>query len=144
MVHALEILKKDHREVEVCYKEYKHAGPNEKETWSSKIFDLLELHAATEETVFYPELRKELPEEDKKRLDLALIGHADMKEIIANLKRNDTSVKSFDTEMRTLMKNMEHHVREEEKIILPLAEKYLGKDRLKEIGEKMEQLKERG
>jgi hemerythrin superfamily protein len=143
MANALEIIIKDHRKVESQYEDYKNASPEEKEGSAREIFDLLELHAEMEEKLFYPELRKEFPETDYKRLERALTEHAEVKETIENLKRNDTSVKSFDTEMRTLMRAVERHVKEEESTLLPEAEEFLGEERLEEIGARMEKMRMR-
>lgn len=137
MANAIDIIKKDHREVERAYEDYKGAGPEEKEELARKLFSLLEAHADMEEEIFYPELRKKFSPAQEKRIDDALAEHAEVREIIEVLRRNDTSVRSFDTEMRSLMRSVGHHVREEETKLLPKAEKELGKE-LEEIGKKME------
>ena len=56
---AIELLKEDHREVQVFFEEYENVeGDAVKEALALKICLALQVHAQIEEEIFYPEARK--------------------------------------------------------------------------------------
>jgi hemerythrin superfamily protein len=99
------------------------------------ICDALEIHATLEEEIFYPALRqlgmggaalaKSVPE------------HLEMRSMIAKIRKSDPATPHYDQLVSELMRDVMHHVADEETILLPEAERMLGASRLNELGVQM-------
>jgi hypothetical protein len=63
--------------------------------------------------------------------------HDEMRSLISNLRNARPETEEFDATLRDLMREVIHHVADEETILLPKAEKILGKKRLQELGAQM-------
>jgi hemerythrin superfamily protein len=106
-----------------------------KKALAETVCDALEIHAALEEEIFYPALRqlglggaalaKSVPE------------HLEMKKLIARIRNSDASTVQYDELFSELMRDVMHHVADEETILLPDAERMLTKSRLNELGVQM-------
>ena len=62
---AIALLKQDHREVEQLFKRFEKAGENAHRTKGQLVASMIEAlsrHAAIEEMVFYPAIRREVPQ----------------------------------------------------------------------------------
>ncbi|HEX5122780.1 MAG TPA: hemerythrin domain-containing protein, partial [Rhodanobacteraceae bacterium] len=66
-VNALELLKRDHQQVDKLFKQFEDikegAEDSAKEELVTQICDALTVHAAIEEAIFYPAARQALPQE---------------------------------------------------------------------------------
>ena len=60
--------------------------------------------------------------------------------MLAELPNVDPEDQRFAAKMTVLSGLVEHHVDEEEDEMFPMAEKKLGKERLQQLGEQMEQM----
>lgn len=106
-----------------------------KKALAETICDALEIHATLEEEIFYPALRqlglggatlaKSVPE------------HLEMRNMIARIRESDAASPNYDQLVSGLMRDVIHHVADEETILLPEAERMLGKTRLNELGIQM-------
>lgn len=94
----------------------------------------LEIHAQLEEEIFYPALEEVAA--DNEALKKARPEHDEMRRLIAKLREMEPESADFDTSFHELMRDVLHHVADEETVLLPAAELLL-KDRLAELGAQM-------
>lgn len=94
----------------------------------------LEVHAQLEEEIFYPALRAVAGENSV--LDKSVPEHDDMRHLIARLRRQSSVDATYDLTFMALMREVLHHVADEETVILPEAERLLA-DRLGDLGAEM-------
>lgn len=93
----------------------------------------LEVHAHLEEEIFYPAVRTVTQDEALKK---SVPEHDEMRRLIAKLRAMSSTDASYDDTFMELMRDVLHHVADEETIVLPEAERLLA-DRLDELGVKM-------
>jgi hemerythrin superfamily protein len=130
--NAIEMLRKDHREVEDLFEKFESADEQEQEELCRQMVDALTEHARIEEEVFYPYLR-----EASDRIDLieeANVEHATAKQLIAELESGENGVHR-QAVVKVLGEYVGHHIREEEENIFPLVEE-MGVD-LYALGEEL-------
>ena len=94
----------------------------------------LEVHAQIEEEIFYPALREVAPGNDA--LEKSVPEHGEMRRLIAKLRDMRADDADYEDTFHELMREVIHHVADEEAILLPLAEHRLS-DRLDELGVQM-------
>ena len=92
----------------------------------------LEIHATLEEEIFYPAMRSIDPD----LVDKSIPEHGEMKRLIQELHQLRPEDRSYDTTVMELMRDVMHHVADEETRLLPDAERLLA-DRLGELGAQM-------
>lgn len=140
---ATEFIRADHAEVQDLFYDYEVAGGelSQKQSLIYRICQELELHASLEEELFYPMVRGRLAEKGQQLVAEALTEHQSIKDLIEQLKRMRSEDISCDDLMQRLKDNVRHHVTQEEKEMLPLAEEYLGDD-LMQLGLQMQQRKQ--
>jgi hemerythrin superfamily protein len=146
--NAIEILKEDHRRVEALFKEILSEKSNALMQQRSKIAAVLAeltLHAKVEETLFYPAVYKKTSSDTEPRLEVleAFEEHASMKELIKKLKKLTGRDESRKAKVKVLSEITEHHVKEEESDFFPDAQKLLGEEKLRELGQAILKLKSR-
>jgi hemerythrin superfamily protein len=134
---AIEMLKKQHREVENLFKRYEEKGEKAtkgKQEVFESIADALAMHAAIEEKHFYPAVKAKRTEDI---LLEALEEHLGIKRVIADLLKLDASDETFDAKVKVLKEQVEHHVGEEEDDLFPKVKKILDRDELIAVAEQM-------
>jgi hemerythrin superfamily protein len=139
-MNAIDLLKKQHREVEQLFEEFEAAGENAaktKERLCRKISDQLAVHAEIEEKLFYPEAKQENTEEILRE---SVEEHLAMKRILADLIEKGTGDEQFEARMTVLKEQVEHHVEEEEKELFPKVRKSCSREELEDLGTRMETL----
>lgn len=94
----------------------------------------LEVHAQIEEEIFYPALREVAPGHEA--LQKSVPEHGEIRRLIAKLRGMHADAADYDDTFHELMREVMHHVADEETILLPLAEHRLA-DRLGELGVQM-------
>jgi hemerythrin superfamily protein len=132
---VVQILKADHRRVEELFTEFektKNDGPARRKILK-KIITELEVHATVEEELVYPEA-----EADAHVINEANEEHHVVKLLIAELKQARSMNDAVDAKVKVLKEMVQHHVKEEEGILLPK----LPQDELQEIGAKVRVRKE--
>ena len=150
-VNALELLKRDHQQVDKLFKQFEDikegAEDSAKEELVTQICDALTVHAAIEEAIFYPAARQALPQEQgQDLLDEAAVEHQTLKDIIGRLEAAPTSDPLFDAGVKVLSEYTKHHVREEETELFPKVKssdmdlQAIGQ----QLAERKEQLERRG
>ena len=147
-MNAIDMLKKQHREVKALFREYEKQG-DRAELTKQQIFeeaaDALAIHAAIEEKHFYPAVKAKRTEDI---LLEALEEHLGIKRIIADMLEIDSSDETFDAKMKALTEQVEHHAGEEEEDLFPKVKKILDPAQLEALGDQMqatmEELQEKG
>jgi iron-sulfur cluster repair protein YtfE (RIC family) len=98
-------------------------------------------HAAIEEKIFYPAFRERARgrmQADEVRE--ALHEHQAVKSALEDLEKADPKSASFKSKLATLRNLVEHHVREEEREMLPQARRLFTGQQLEELAFRMTQL----
>lgn len=144
---ALTLLKKDHQEVRELFREVEALGERAFEARRKlfvQIATALKTHARIEEEIFYPafkERTKSLSEERKEVLE-AIEEHAIVKRLVAELEGLDAKEETFAPKLQVLMENVEHHAKEEETEMFPMAREIFERDELQELGAELQAAKE--
>ena len=94
----------------------------------------LEIHAQLEEELFYPALRAAGVQSST--LEKSVPEHEQMRRLIGRLRGEQPQAAQQDT-LNELMNIVMHHVADEETQLLPAAERFLGPERLSELGAQM-------
>lgn len=135
----------DHREVQKLFKEFEGLGDRAlktKQDITDEIVGALTMHAEMEEMLLYPVLEKKLEKEGKRMVEEAYAEHAIVKNLMAQIKNLDPEDIKFDADVKVLMEMVNHHIEEEERELLPEAEKELSEEELNDLGQKIEAFKE--
>ena len=138
---AIALLKADHRTVEKLFSRFQ--GLSDRAVKGAqdvveRVVKELSIHAAIEEEVLYPAVRRDVPGGDRDAEE-ALREHQQVKERLVRIERYD--VKSdraaLNREMDALIKDVKHHVKEEETQLFPKIRKSFDRQRLVQMGEMM-------
>lgn len=131
-----DMIRFDHSHVMVTFHQYsKDKSPTVKKALADTICDALEIHATLEEEIFYPVMRQRDAKEPF--IHEAEPEHDEMRRLIAQLRRTSGADPRHDELVMELMRDVMHHVADEETRLLPDAEAILGKQRLSEMGAQM-------
>jgi hypothetical protein len=132
---ATAMIRMDHTHVLATFHRYRiDAAPRVKQGLADMICTALEIHAQLEEEIFYPAMRA--ISSDSALADKSLPEHEEMKRLIARLRGMEPGTAAYDDTVMELMRDVMHHVADEETTLLPDAERFLS-DRLNEIGAQM-------
>jgi hemerythrin superfamily protein len=137
---ALTLLKNDHRSVERLFKEFEKLGDRAykgKRDVVDKIVTELSVHAAVEEQVFYPAVRKADPDIERQVLE-ALEEHHVVKWTLSELDGMDPQDERFDPKVTVLIESVRHHVKEEEGDLFLEVRKIMKPKERQELGEALE------
>ncbi|SAK90197.1 cation-binding protein [Caballeronia temeraria] len=129
------MIRMDHSHVMAAFHRY-HA---ETSWWRKRAIvglacTALEIHAQLEEEIFYPALGVAMAGDD--RLEKSKPEHDKMREDIAKLRSIGPEDASYDARFMQLMREVMHHVADEETVLLPTAERALA-SQLGELGKRM-------
>jgi hemerythrin superfamily protein len=131
-----DMIRFDHSHVMVTFHQYtQDKRPSVKKALAETICDALEIHATLEEEFFYPVMRAKA--DDQKVMEKSEPEHDEMRRVIAELRGTDPRDRRHDELVFELMRDVQHHVADEETVLLPQAEATLSRDRLSELGAQM-------
>src|SRR6185295_11552311 len=117
--HAISILKKDHDTVKDLFDKFEKADSTaQKEKIISKAVHELKIHAAIEEEIFYPAVRKHV---EKDMMNEADEEHHVARVLIAELDSGRDFNHHRNAKFTVLAENVRHHIKEEENELLPKA-----------------------
>ena len=117
--HAIAILVKDHDRVKDLFDRFeKEDSGTRKEKIIREALIELKIHAAIEEEIFYPAVRKQL---EKDVMNEADEEHHVARVLIAELDRNGRGDDHRDAKFTVLAESVRHHIKEEEGEMLPKA-----------------------
>ncbi len=119
-VNALELLKKDHREVEQLFKSFEEADSRSRQGIADEAIKALEVHTKIEESLVYPAIREATGEEDM--MDEAVEEHHVVTLLIKELHKMKASAEGYKAKFKVLSELVKHHVQEEEQEMFPQAE----------------------
>lgn len=129
------MIRADHTHVLAAFHQYEiDTSPGTKQALVNTICLALEIHAQLEEEIFYPALRElgDVPEVVAKSVP----EHDEMRRLIGRLRDLEPDDAGYDATLMELMRDVLHHVADEETVLLPDAERRLA-DRLSELGATM-------
>jgi hypothetical protein len=130
---ATDMIRRDHSKVVAAFHRYDlGAKPHAKRALVNTVCLAIEVHARIEEEIFYPALQ----DIDAAMVEKSFPEHAHLHELIAELRSMDPASADFDLRFMELMRNVLHHVADEETTLLPEAERVLG-SRVNELGRRM-------
>ena len=110
---AIQLLKDDHRKVEDLFEQFEKAsGDGRKQKLANQICEELIIHSMIEEEIFYPACEGKV---DEDLLKEAVVEHDSAKMLIAEIKAGEPSEEFYDSKVKVLQEQIEHHVEEEEK-----------------------------
>jgi len=141
-MNAFELLKEDHQRVAGIFEKLEpttERAQKTREELFAKLKTELQLHTEIEEQIFYPALKQE--EETR---DITLEGieeHHVVKTLLAEMEAMPVDSEEWTAKLSVLKENVEHHVEEEEGEMFPKARKALAKDKIEELGARMEAAK---
>jgi len=137
---AVQLLKKDHREVEGWFDEYEQLEDDaEKLALFGEIALALKVHTTIEEEIFYPEERGDVEED---MLDEAYVEHATAKTMIAEIEAMKPGDEFYDAKVKVLGEYVKHHVKEEEQPGGIFSQAKRGDEDLEAMGERLKARKE--
>jgi hemerythrin superfamily protein len=129
------MIRMDHTSVLETFHQYEmNSSPQTKKALVGTICLALEIHAQLEEEIFYPVM-------GNLAADTPVVGksvpeHNEMRRLIAQLRAMEPTDPTYDQTFLQLMKDVMHHVADEETTLLPDAERLIP-DRLGELGMQM-------
>lgn len=142
---AITLLKNDHKTVEDLFKRFEKLGPRAykgKQDVVERVIRELAIHAAIEETVFYPAIREAVDNQKLDELVLeSLEEHHIVKWTLSELDGMNPEHERYTAKVAVLMESVRHHVEEEEKELFPKVARAFGKERLNQVGDAMQAAK---
>jgi hemerythrin superfamily protein len=129
------MIRADHTHVLATFHQYEiDTSPGTKKALVNTICLALEIHAQLEEEIFYPAMREIARDVDV--VAKSIPEHGEMKRLVARLREMEPTDTDYDATVMELMRDVLHHVADEETVLLPDAERSLA-DRLEELGAEM-------
>jgi hemerythrin superfamily protein len=129
------MIRMDHSHVMVTFHRFTaESSPTKKQAIVKAVCLALEIHAQLEEEIFYPALLE--VDGANQVLAKSKPEHDEMKRLIAELREMEAGDAGYDDKFMELMRDVIHHVADEESVLLPAAERLLA-DRLSELGAQM-------
>jgi len=138
---ATDLLKKQHKNVKALFRKVEETEDGRRRRQlMDEISNELKLHTKIEEEIFYPAVREIGTPKAEEMVDESFEEHHVVDLVMAELPNVDPEDERFVAKMTVLSELVEHHADEEEEEMFPMCEKKLGKERLQELGEQMEQM----
>jgi hypothetical protein len=110
---AIALLKQDHRTVEELFAEFEKAsGDGRKQKLAERICLELSVHTRIEEEIFYPACDGKVEEDLLKE---SYVEHDGAKLLVAEIMAGGPDDEFYDSKVKVLQEQVEHHVEEEEK-----------------------------
>ncbi|MEP7056462.1 MAG: hemerythrin domain-containing protein [Caldimonas sp.] len=132
---ATNIIRMDHTRVLAAFHQFEaDTHPQTKKALVDTVSLALEIHAQIEEEIFYPAVRRVVT--DPVVIDKCVPEHDEMRRLIAKLREMQPTDTDYDRVFMELIRDVLHHVADEETVLLPAAERLLV-DQLGELGAKM-------
>jgi hypothetical protein len=132
---ATSMIRLDHTHVLTTFHRYRADIPTSRKAGlAGVICTALEIHATLEEEIFYPAMRAVA---DDEVLQKSVPEHMEMRRLIGELRGMSPTDVGYDQTVLALMRDVIHHVADEETVLLPEAERLLSRERLRELGSQM-------
>jgi uncharacterized protein len=140
---ATDLLRADHRQVSALFhqQEQSHEHGEARVSLVYQICADLEVHAQLEEELFYPAVKDKVDVSTGAKIDEGVREHQRMKDLIAQLRHMAVDDAAFAPTVQQLRECVEHHVGEEERVVMPAAEEQCGGE-LPRLGTQIQQRKQ--
>jgi hemerythrin superfamily protein len=142
---VIEVLEHDHREVEEMFDELESLRGASSEEDKQRRKDLadqvtIELvrHSVAEEVLVYPMVEDRVSAEEAEH---AREEHAEAEETLKRMEKLDADDPQFDDELGTLMREIRHHIEDEEGEMFAHMRKVIEPDELRRLGARVEAFK---
>ncbi len=142
---VVDLLSADHREFERIFQQLEalrgNADPasvQRKRELVDEVTIGLVKHSVAEETQVYPEVEKKI---DKDEAEHSKEEHAEAEETMKRLERMDADDPGFDSAVAELIREIRHHVEEEEGRMFTELRASFSRDELVKMAEKVESVK---
>jgi hypothetical protein len=136
---AVQLLKKDHRQVEEWFDQYEQLEDSkEKLDLFNQIALALKVHTKIEEEIFYAEERGDVEDD---MLDEAQVEHDGAKKLIAEIEAMKPGDDLYDAKVKVLGEYIKHHVKEEEQPGGIFSQAKKGEEDLEEMGGRLKERK---
>jgi iron-sulfur cluster repair protein YtfE (RIC family) len=126
---AIAFLLGEHREVEGLFTELQVAAPDARAPLLGELARQLETHTEIEEDVLYPVIRRQVPGGEELMAE-AEQEHAEVRKALGELIEGDSASPATLEALAALRKAVQHHVREEERQVLPKLQAVVDTNRL--------------
>jgi hemerythrin superfamily protein len=141
-MNVIDLLKSDHRKVKGLFESFESAKESDsggqKQQVVEQICQELDVHAAVEEELFYPSVEKRAGEDEKAESSVkeSYEEHALVKTLVSELKGMSAGGdgQQLDAKVKVLKELVQHHVGEEEGVLMPRAKKLLSSEELDDLG----------
>jgi hemerythrin superfamily protein len=142
---VIEVLEHDHREVEQMFSELESLRGASTEKDQARRKELTEQvtielvrHSVAEEVLVYPKVESKVSAEEAEH---AREEHAEAEETLQRLEKLDADSPDFDDELATLMKEIRHHIEDEEGEMFTHMRQVIDEDELRTLGARVEAFK---
>ncbi len=142
---VIEVLEHDHREVEQMFAELESlrgASTEEAKARRKDVADQVTIelvrHSVAEEVLVYPQVDKKVSAEEAEH---ARKEHAEAEETLHRMEKLDPDDAAFDDELATLMREIRHHIAEEEGQMFAHMRQVIDEDELRTLGARVEAFK---
>lgn len=120
------ILKEDHEKVLKMFKDYEKlksdsGTPAKKQELAYRICEELKVHTQVEEELYYPRVREATDKDSL--LNEAQVEHASAEDLIKQIESMSPDDRLFDAKVKVLGEYVQHHIKEEQDEMFPLAKK---------------------
>src|SRR5215204_3217974 len=105
---------------------------------TEKVTVELVRHSVAEEVLVYPQVEDKVSEEEAEH---AREEHAEAEETLQRLEKLDADDPSFDDELSTLMREIRHHIEDEEGEMFAHMRQVIDADELRKLGARVEAFK---
>jgi hemerythrin superfamily protein len=142
---VIEVLEQDHREVEDMFGELESlrgaaadtAKARRKELADQVTIELVR-HSVAEEVLVYPQVEKKVSAAEAEH---AREEHAEAEETLKRLEKLDADDAAFDDELVTLMREIRHHIADEEGQTFVHMREVMDDEELRKLGARVEAFK---
>ena len=142
---VIEILEQHHREVEQMFAELetlRGASTEEAQSRRKAVTDQVTIelvrHSVAEEVLVYPKVEDKVSREEAEH---AREEHAEAEETLHELERLDADDPAFDEQLSKLMKEIRHHISDEEGEMFAHMRQVIDPEELRKLGERVEAFK---
>src|SRR3954467_10718614 len=142
---VIEILEHDHREVEEMFAELESLrgaatddAKSRRKTLTDQVTIELVRHSVAEEVLVYPRVEDKVSAEEAEH---ARKEHAEAEETLHRLEKLDADDPAFDDELATLMREIRHHIEDEEGEMFAHMRQVIDADELRTLGSRVEAFK---
>jgi iron-sulfur cluster repair protein YtfE (RIC family) len=132
LMKATTLLEQQHRKVRTIFRKLQ-SGRSDPKPLLEQLANELSAHMVIEHELFYPAAAGF----DREQISEAFEEHALAELAIKRLIATDPEDEAFHARVVAAKELVEHHVKEEEEVLFPKAEKKLGEEKLNTLGKEM-------